>query len=262
MACFLLNLKFVLYLPLSLLLLLGHQYKIKAHKILGSSIVTLLTLSSNGEVRYNQKSYERCAVPKRIGLPPNKSLMNAQGCSLGFPLCTYFIVGFSSARRLLPACWSNNWSSKFRDEQCLALTAMIFSLCSLIVNSVKAYFFKNNHNLLGTLYSDSLINRLFSQTMFWLPIYFEMVWNYHLLLQTPLAPFPFFSTGFELLSFSSCVIWEFVPWADNFAASGRKKCYSAASLLSHVLCFSALLIVNCIKASVRCNCRHPGWALA
>lgn len=35
----------------------------------------------------------------------------------------------------------------------------------------------------------------------------------------------------------------------SFAASGMKKKCSAASLLSHVLCFSALLIAYLIKTS-------------
>ena len=49
--------------------------------------------------------------------------------------------------------------------------------------------------------------------------------------------------------FASHVIWEFIPCADSFAVSGMKKLYSAASLLSQVLCFSALLIVNLLKSS-------------
>lgn len=54
---------------------------------------------------------------------------------------------------------------------------------------------------------------------------------------------------FEWLSFPSHITWEFIPCIDSFAALGMKKHYSAPFLLSHVLCFSVLLIVDLMKAS-------------
>lgn len=82
------------------------------------------------------------------------------------------------------------------------------------------------------------------------------------------SDFPFIARRFEISTFDyehpwflsvfvqtlnclcpSQVIWEFIPCADSFVASGMKKHYSAASLLSQVLCFSALLTVNLLKAS-------------
>lgn len=146
--------------------------------------------------------------PRWFDLPPNQSFMNTWGYSLAFPFCIYFIVEFFTAWLLLPSHWSSKWSPKSRNQHFLTLTLRIYSLSSLIVNSVKAFF--ENYNLYGTLYSDFLTNNLFSRTTSptfisrWFEItifHYKHPWLF------------FFPTEFELLYFPYPVIWEFIPCA-------------------------------------------------
>lgn len=194
--------------------------------------------------------------PRGLDLPPDKSFMNAQGWRLAFPLCTYSVVGFFFTVRHLPARWFNVGSPKFRDQQFLALTVMMFFLPFIIRCEFchKVYLFIFNHNSLGTWCSDSLISHLFSQATFfdfsfWLfsdgfisrwsemtIFYYKRSWPFFFFISSPQTLNCFLSL--------SChegvhLVLQLLLW----------KSIILLLLIYFFVCFSALLIGNLIKAS-------------
>lgn len=109
-ACFYLKLKFILHLSLSLLLLLGNQYKIKAHLIKSQAAAQLhySHLVQMEKFIPTRKVMKDMQFPGGVGLLPDKSFTIARGCSLAFPPCTCFIAGSFTAWLRVPTCSCNN----------------------------------------------------------------------------------------------------------------------------------------------------------
>ena len=170
--------------------------------------------------------------PGGVGLLPDKSFTNARDCSLAFPPCTCFIAGSFTAWLRLPTCSSNNWSPKFRDQQFLVLTVMMISLSSLIVNSMEFFFYY--YNLSGTLYSDSLINHLFSQAT---------VLTFHL-----------FQDGLKLLTFIINTLGSFSPPYRLWIAFFPLSCHLGVRSVCRTFCrFGYEKALFCCSFLVLCS---------
>ena len=125
---------------------------------------------------------------------------------------------------------------------------MVFSLSSLIVNSVKLFFKSQfvRNSILRFLNKSSLFSNNFSDIPFiWR--WFERTFSFFFLNEHPWLFF-FLSFFFFPSQILTCFLSPLMSFGSSFSfvAAAIKMHYSTVSC---VLCFSALLILNLIKAS-------------
>lgn len=211
-----------------------------SREILGSRIVPLFTLSSNGEVHYNQKHYERYVASQRIGPPPKSMIHERMRLRPCLPALHLFRCESLSRLASAPCTLTEQQEPRVQrsaDSCSDSDDVLPFILNCEFCQSLLLLFL--NHKSVGALYSDSFINHLFSRTFSDLPCisrWFGMTISYYE------HPGLYFFHSLELLSFTSHVVREFIRFC-SFC------CEKALCCSSHVLCCSAVLIVSLTQAA-------------